>query len=129
MTLAFWCLLLIVPLPYFLSVAARSAAGRADYVADPRAYSETLSGWRRRARLAHLNAFEATPAVLAGLAVAVFAQAPPAWIDGLALGFVGCRLLHAACCLADRPMLRSHAWRGGMLCVIGLFVVAATHGR
>lgn len=129
MTVAFWCLLLTVLLPYLLSVAARSAAARRDYVADPRAYSETLTGWRRRAHLAHLNAFEATPALLAGVVVAVFAQAPQAWIDGLAFGFVACRLLHAAFYVADRPMLRAHAWRGGMLCVIGLFVLAASHGR
>lgn len=25
--------------------------------------------------------------------------------------------------------LRSHAWRLGILCVIGLFVISATHGR
>jgi uncharacterized MAPEG superfamily protein len=31
--------------------------------------------------------------------------------------------------IADRPMLRSHAWRLGLVCVIGLFVVAALHGR
>lgn len=129
MTIAEWCLLAAVLAPYFLSVAARSAASRASYVGDPRAYSDALTGWRRRAHLAHLNAFEATPAIVAGVLVAELARAPQAWVDALALAFVGFRALHAVCYLADRPMLRSHAWRLGILCVIGLFVVAAVLGR
>ena len=38
MTIAFWCLLVVVLAPYVLSVMARSQATRADYVDDPRAY-------------------------------------------------------------------------------------------
>lgn len=82
MAIAYCCLLLVVVLPYLLSVAARSAAGRGDYVADPRAYSAALTGWHRRAHLAHLNAFEAVPGFIAGLLVAELMQAPrpiPRW--------------------------------------------------
>lgn len=129
MTIAFWCVLVAVLAPYFLSIAARSQVPRAGYVQDPRAYSESLTGWHRRAHLAHLNAFEAVPAIVAGVMVAQFTQAPRAYIDALALAFVAFRALHAACYIADRPMLRSHAWRLGILCVIGLFVVAALYGR
>lgn len=128
MTVAHWCLLAVVLMPYLLSVAARSAASRRDYVDDPRRYSDTLQGWRRRAHLAHLNAFEATPAFVAGIMVATFARAPDAHVDLLALLFLACRLAHAALYLADRPMARSHAWRLGILCVIGLFVDAAVYG-
>lgn len=116
-------------LPYFLSVAARSAAPWPEYVGDPRGYSEALTGWRRRAHLAHLNAFEATPALLAGLVVAELAHAPRDHIDVLALVFVGMRLAHAALYLADRPVLRSHAWRLGIVCIIGFFVDAAWYGQ
>jgi uncharacterized MAPEG superfamily protein len=128
MTIAFWCVLVALLAPYFLSVAARSQVRRGDYVEDPRAYSERLTGWHRRAHLAHLNAFEALPAIVAGVMVAELAQAPRTYIDALALAFIFFRILHAACYIADRPMLRSHAWRMGILCVIGLFVVAAVHG-
>lgn len=128
MPIAHWCLLAAVLAPYFLSVAARSQAARADYVRDPRAYSATLSGWRARAHLAHLNAFEAVPGLLAGVFVAELAQAPRLHVDALALAFVAFRALHAALYVADRPMLRSHAWRLGILCVIGLFVDAAVYG-
>ena len=129
LAVAWWCLLAVVLAPYLLSVAARSQVPRSGYVGDPRAYSEALTGWRRRAHLAHLNAFEAVPAFLAGLVVAEFAHAPRGHVDALALAFVACRALHAALYIADRPMGRSHAWRLGMLCVIALFVDAASYGR
>jgi uncharacterized MAPEG superfamily protein len=129
MPIAHWCLLAVVLAPYFLSLAARSQATRAGYVQDPRAYSETLSGWHRRAHLAHLNAFEAVPALLAGLLVAELAPAPRWHIDALALAFVGLRVLHAVFYIADRPRLRSHAWRLGIACVIAVFVDAAAHAR
>jgi uncharacterized MAPEG superfamily protein len=129
MTIALWCLLAAIIVPYLLSVLARSQVRRGDYVDDPRAYSERLTGWHRRAHLAHLNAFEALPAIVAAVLVAEFVGAPRAWVDGLALAFIALRVLHAAFYIADRPMLRSHAWRLGILCVIGLFVVAGVHGR
>jgi len=129
MTVAFWCLLAALLAPYILSVAARSQSSRAGYVGDPRAYSERLTGWHRRAHLAHLNAFEAVPAIVAGVVVAELAHAPRAYIDALAIAFIVFRAIHAACYIADRPRLRSHAWRLGVICVIGLFVVAAVYGR
>ena len=129
MPIAYWCVLVVVLAPYFLSVAARSQVARSAYVQDPRAYSDTLSGWRKRAHLAHLNAFEATPAILAGVVIAELAQAPRTHVDALAIAFVLARVLHAALYVADKPMPRSHAWRAGILCVIALFVDAAIYGR
>ena len=129
MPIAYWCVLATVLAPYFLSVAARSEVARSAYVQDPRAYSATLSGWRKRAHLAHLNAFEATPAILAGVVIAELMHAPRVHVDALALAFVLARALHAALYVADKPMLRSHAWRAGILCVIALFVDAAIYGR
>jgi uncharacterized MAPEG superfamily protein len=129
MTVAYWCVLAAVLAPFMLSVLARSQAKRADYVDDPRAYSDRLTGWHRRAHLAHLNAFEAAPGLIAGVMVASFAHAPQAAVDALALAFIACRVLHALLYIADKPVARSHAWRLGMICVVGLFVVAATHGR
>lgn len=129
MPIAYWCVLACVLLPYFLSVAARSAASRSDYVRDPRSYSERLVGWRRRVHLAHLNAFEAVPGILAGVAIAEFAQAPRLHVDLLAALFVLFRVLHAGLYVADKPMLRSHAWRLGILCVIAMFIDAAVYGE
>jgi uncharacterized MAPEG superfamily protein len=110
-------------------VAARSAVKRSEYVQNPRAYSESRSGWRKRAHLAHLNAFEAVPSILAGVVIAELMAAPRLHIDVLALLFVLFRVLHAALYIADKPMLRSHAWRLGIICVIALFVDAAAYGQ
>jgi uncharacterized MAPEG superfamily protein len=129
MTIAYWCLLAALLAPYILSVLARSQVKRADYVDDPRAYSESLTGWRRRAHLAHLNAFEAVPAIVAGVLVAELAHAPRRYVDALALAFIAFRVLHSVFYVTDKPMPRSHAWRLGILCIIGLFVVAAVFGR
>lgn len=129
MHIAYWCVLACVLLPYFLSVAARSASPRSGYVQDPRSYSDGLTGWRRRAHLAHLNAFEAIPAILAGVVIAELATAPRLHIDILALLFVFFRIGHAVLYITDRPMLRSHAWRLGILCVIALFIDAALYGK
>lgn len=129
MPIAYWCIFICVLAPYFLSVAARSEVARSHYVDDPRAFSERLSGWRRRAHLAHLNAFEAAPAILAGVVVAELSGAPRSHVDVLALSFVAFRVLHALLYVADRAVLRSHAWRLGILCVIALFVDAAIYGQ
>ncbi len=128
MTVAYWCILVALLAPYFLSPAARSQVPRGAYVDDPRAYSDTLTGWHRRAHLAHWNAFEALSTIVAGVMLATFAKAPRGMIDALALAFIACRALHAAFYVADKLVARSHAWRGGLLCVIGLFVFSAIRG-
>lgn len=127
MAIAHWCVLVCVLMPYFLSVAARSERSRSEYVRDPRAYSDALTGWRRRAHLAHVNAFEATPAILAGVVIGELAGAPRLHIDILAAAFVVFRVLHAVLYIADRPTLRSHAWRLGIVCVIAMFIDAAVY--
>jgi len=129
MPIAYWCTLACLLMPYFLSVAARSAVRQSQYVKDPRAYSEALTGWRRRAHLAHLNAFEATPAIIAAVLVAELAQAPRLHVDLLAILFVAFRAGHALLYIADKPMLRSYAWKLGILCIIAMFVDAAVYGQ
>jgi uncharacterized MAPEG superfamily protein len=125
MTIAHWCVLAALLLPYFLSVLSRSAVRKADYVRDPRAFDQTLTGWHRRAHLAQLNGFESFPPFLAAVLIAQQVGAPQLRIDALAIAFVAARILHAAFYVSDRPSLRSVAWQLAMLCVIGLFVVAA----
>ena len=125
MTIAHWCVLAALLMPYILSVLSRSAVRKTDYVGDPRAFDQTLTGWHRRAHLAQLNAFESLPPFLAAVLIAQQVGAPQRPVDALALAFVAARVLHAACYVADRPSLRSVAWQLGMLCVVALFVVAA----
>ena len=123
MTIAYWCILVAALLPYVWVGAAKSAPGYNN--AAPRAFLDTLSDWRQRAAWAQLNAFEAFPAFAAGVIIAHQLDAPQAWIDLVALGFIGLRLMHGIAYIGNWPALRSLAWAGGIACVITLFVVAA----
>ena len=72
MTLAYWCVLIAIFLPY-LSTATAKFLGpgygpRANQ--DPRAFLGTLEGWRKRANNAQLNGFEVTPAFAAAVIIA-----------------------------------------------------------
>lgn len=111
--------------PYILSVLARSGVTKADYVQNPRAFNETLTGWHRRAHLAQLNAFETFPGFAAAVLVAHITQVPQLQIDIVALAFILFRILHASFYITDKPNLRSLSWQMGMLCIVSLFILAA----
>ncbi|WP_299411345.1 MAPEG family protein [Acaryochloris sp. IP29b_bin.148] len=125
MTISLWCILVALLAPYILSVLARSGVTKADYVQDPRAFNETLTGWHRRAHLAQLNAFETFPGFAAAVLVAHITQVPQIQIDIVASAFILFRLLHASFYITDKPNLRSLSWQMGMLCIVSLFVLAA----
>lgn len=125
MTISLWCILAALLAPYILSVLARSGVTKADYVQNPRAFNETLTGWHRRAHLAQLNAFETFPGFAAAVLVAHITQVPQIQIDIVALAFILFRILHASFYITDKPNLRSLSWQMGMLCIVSLFVLAA----
>lgn len=125
MTISLWCILVALLVPYILSVLARSGVTKADYVKDPRAFNEQLTGWHRRAHLAQLNAFETFPGFAAAVLVAHFTQVLQLQIDAVALTFILFRILHASFYITDKPNLRSLSWQLGMLCIVSLFVLAA----
>ncbi|KAI9131644.1 MAPEG family protein [Acaryochloris sp. CCMEE 5410] len=125
MTISLWCILAALLAPYILSVLARSGVTKADYVQNPRAFNETLTGWHRRAHLAQLNAFETFPGFAAAVLVAHITQVPQLQIDIVALAFILFRILHASFYITDKPNLRSLSWQMGMLCIVSLFILAA----
>ncbi len=113
-------------LPYLTVGAAKFGGSGSTYDnRRPRAWTERLAGWRQRAEWAHRNHFEAFPPFAAGVLVASFEHAPAGWTDLLAGVFVASRLAYTVAYCADRPLLRSGAWGVGLLCVVGLFLVAA----
>lgn len=122
MTIAYWCVLAAALLPYIWVGAAKSAPGYDN--AAPRAFLDTMRDWRQRAVWAQLNAFEALPAFAAAVIIAHQLSAPQVWVNFLALGFIGLRLVHGIAYIGGWPRLRSLAWLGGMGCIIALFAVA-----
>lgn len=128
MTIASWCVFLALLAPYLYSVLARTGTPKEDYVRDPRAFNETLSGWHRRAHLAQLNAFEAFPAFAVAVVIAQIAGTPQTYLDLASVAFVVVRVLHGVFYITDQPSLRSVSWQVGMLCIVSIFVLAAIAG-
>jgi uncharacterized MAPEG superfamily protein len=128
MTLAYWCVLIALFLPYLCAGLAKYAGGQFSQSAnhDPRAFLDTLKGLPRRANAAQLNSFEITPAFAAAVIIAHLAGgAQQGTLNMLAVAFVISRLVYIACYLADWARLRSLVWAIGMLLIVALFIVAA----
>lgn len=128
MTLAYWCVLIAIVLPYLGTASAKFlGAGygpRANQ--DPRAFLGNLQGWRKRADNAQQNGFEVTPAFAAAVIIAHLAGgAEQGLLDQLAVAFIVSRVLYLLCYLAGWGVLRSLVWFAGMGVIVGLFVVSA----
>lgn len=126
MTTAYWCVFIAALLPY-LGTATAKIGGRMPIPANhsPREWLEELGGWQKRAHWYQLNSFEAFPAFAAAVLIATHLQAPQARIDQLAQAFIGFRVAHYVCYLADWALLRSAVWIAGGACVIWLFLLGA----
>lgn len=123
MTTAYWCVLVAGILPYVWIVLAKSAPGMNN--AAPRAFVDTLTGWRQRAVWAERNAFEALPLFIAAVVIAHLAGVAQSRIDGLALTFIALRVAHGVFYIVNRPSLRSLVWALAFACMVALFVLAA----
>ncbi len=124
MTFALWTILAAILLPIVTTGMAKWGAPDLDNNA-PRIWQEGLTGWRKRADWCHRNHFEALPAFAAAVLVAQFAHAPQSTTNLLAGVWLAFRIAYTACYLTNRASLRSIAWVGAFVCVIGLFVAAA----
>lgn len=123
MTTAYWMILVAGLLPYWPTVVSKL---RRDYDnAAPRVDVDRLAPRNQRAYWAQLNAFEAFPLFAAAVIIAHLVQAPQASVDGLAVAFVGFRVAYTLAYIYDRPALRSLVWFCGVVCVVGLFILAA----
>jgi uncharacterized MAPEG superfamily protein len=128
MTIAYWCVLVVILLPYvwFGFFAGRVGAARDNN--QPRAVMASAEGPALRALGAHQNSFEASIGFIAAVIVAELAHAPQSRIDLLALIFVAARIAYGVLYLAGLGALRSLAFFVGLLCTIGLFVISAMGG-
>ena len=127
MTVAFWCVLIAIFLPYLCTGVAKFSGGkfgpRQNH--DPRAFLDTLEGVAKRAHSAQLNSFEVTPAFAAAVIIAHLAgTAELVTINVLAVLFITSRLLYIICYLADWAMLRSVVWIAGVALIASFFFVS-----
>ena len=124
MSLAYWCVLIAVLLPYALVGVAKFRPGYNNR--NPRAWASKSDDYLvQRAHAAHLNAFEAFAPFAAGVVLAQLAGVAAPTINLLAGVFIAFRVLHGVLYIADKPLLRSLAWLGGIVCPVALMVLAA----
>ncbi|MGX0892891.1 putative MAPEG superfamily protein [Pseudomonas sp. ADAK2 TE3594] len=127
MTVALWCILIAICLPYLCTGVAKFSGGKFGLKQnhDPRAFLDSLEGVARRAHSAQLNSFEVTPAFAAAVIVAHLAgNADLVTINVLAVLFITSRLLYIICYLADWAILRSLVWAIGVGLIVSFFVVS-----
>ena len=127
MTIPFWCVLIILFLPYTL--VPISAKYRIEQFGcydnnHPRDQWNQLTGRGARVWAAHQNALEARVNFTAGVLVAYLAEADPEYSAIAAIVFVACRILHAYFYINDWAGLRTTAFGISMACVLSLFVLA-----
>ncbi len=124
MTIAEWCLFGAVML-YLGSVAPAKAIGRRDFNnARPRAPEFYEHPVRGRALGAHINGIETFPFFAVAVLLAEFRQAPQSWVDGLAVAFLGARLLFVAAYVGDKPTARTMLWNAAFAFNLGIFFLA-----
>lgn len=126
MSVAYWMIVVMLLMPMVLAGIAKSQPGYDN--ARPREWLTQLDGFRQRAHWAQLNTYESLPGFFAAVIIAHQLNATQLWIDGLALGFVVFRIGYSWSYINDRPGLRSLVWSAALLCVLGLFALAALTG-
>lgn len=122
MTIAYWCVLALVFWPPMLSGLAKS--GGFDNT-RPRESLAGYTGWRARANWAQQNAFENYAPFAAAVIIGHLTGVPQGTLDALALAYVGLRVAHAACYLANLAALRSLMYAAGLACIVAIFVIGA----
>ena len=128
MTIAYWCVLAALVLPYlFIGVAkftGRDFGPKENH--NPREFLEKLEGARKRAYWAQQNSFEVTPAFAVAVIIAhQVGEASQGTLDMLALTFVISRVLYGVFYIRDLANLRSLVWAVGMVCIVAFFALSA----
>ena len=127
MTVAFWCVLIALVLPYACAYIAKFTGGNFGlrHNHDPRAYLDALEGLPKRAHAAQLNSFEILPGFIAAVVISdIVGNAQQVTLDVLAVVFVTSRLLYIICYLADWAALRSLVWFTGFAIIVSYFFVS-----
>ena len=123
MTIAYWCVLVIILFPYVFTVLAKFSRSFNNY--DPRGYLEKLTGWRKRAHYVQLNSFEMMAPFGVSVVIAHLVHAAQHTIDSLSITFVLSRVMYALCYLLNFAALRTIFWVFGLVCIIGFYVIAS----
>lgn len=127
MTIAYWCVLAAILLPYIWTGYAKFSqrfTPRDNH--HPRVFLESLSeGPAKRAHWAQLNTFESIPGFMAAVIIAHQAHATQTWVDAISLLYISLRLVYGFLYISDRAGLRTMVWTAGLICIVSLFIISA----
>lgn len=127
MTTPFWCLLVVMLIPYLLSTATGyvkvKQLGRLDNK-QPRIQAAQLEGMGARMVAAQQNAWEALAIFAAAVLVAHVGGGDPEKSATAAIVFVVARIVHAIAYVTNVDVVRSIAFLVGLACAIRLFLLA-----
>ena len=124
MTIAEWCLFGAVML-YLLTIAPAKALGHREFDnSAPRAPAFYNHPVRKRALGAHVNGIETFPFFAAAVLLAEFKIAPQIWVDGLAAGFLVCRIGFVAAYVGNKAVMRTTLWNLAMACNLAIFFLS-----
>lgn len=121
MTIALYCVLAAGLMPILWTGVAKVRGPRYNNF-NVRLWQGKLEGAAQRAHAAHLNSFEAFPLFAVAVIVAQMTGADQAYVDMLALTFIGLRLLYGILYLANQATMRSLVWLAAMVCTVMIFV-------
>jgi uncharacterized MAPEG superfamily protein len=117
MTVAIWCILVALILPYVAFSFVKGVDPN-----QPRHGVGDLADRSGRAYGAHLNGLETFPWFAAAVIVAHMVGGPSRIVDVLAVIYVLLRIGHLAAYLADRQPLRSAAFIAAQVVALAIFV-------
>ena len=127
-TVAYWCVLVAVLLPYACAWLAKSGGfgkprrqGGYDN-ADPRGWLARQEGWAARANAAQANGFEALPFFIGAIIIAHQLGAPQTRVDILAVLFVTLRIIYIVMYVAGLPRTRSAIWALAFIANLAIFL-------
>lgn len=129
-TVAYWCVLFSVFLPFVCAWIAKSQGFRrrpSDGGFDnrnPRAWLAQQQGFSARANAAQHNTFEALPFFIGAVIIAHQLEAPQTRLDILAVLFITLRIIYVAMYVADLHLARSAIWALALLVNVGIFLSA-----
>ena len=129
-TVAYWCVLVAVLLPYICALLVKRAgtgknkgAGGYDN-ADPRAWLARQQGWKARANSAQANSFEALPFFIGAVIIAHQLGAPQTRLDILSVLFITLRIIYFVMYVAGLPTARTAIWTLAFGCNVAIFLSA-----
>ncbi len=123
MTIAYWCVLIMILLPYVFNQWAKKGMPIGNN-RNPREYLADLEGHSKRADWAHKNTLEALPGFAAAVIIAHLCNANQDYIDTTCGIYIALRIAYGLFYIMDKHILRSLSWMSSMACILSLFIIS-----